>query len=99
MGCSIISTTRDHEAWPEVKPVRRRALETRRKIAGGLLKLDALRPSSPPKASCQQSFRLDLPHAGGISEGPVVSVVPDWHDCWGSWVAVSRRVWPGWSSR
>jgi hypothetical protein len=43
------------------------------------VKLDALRPSSPPKASCQQSFRLDLPHAGGISEGPVVSVSSDWH--------------------
>ena len=30
---SITSTTRGHEAWPEVKPVLRRALEMRRQIA------------------------------------------------------------------
>src|SRR4029453_17939517 len=73
-GCSIISTTWDHEAWPEVKLVLRRVLETRRKIAGGLVKLDALRPSSPPKASCQPSFQMDPLRSGGITESPVVSV-------------------------
>jgi hypothetical protein len=30
---SITSTTSGHEAWPQVKPVLRRALETRRQIA------------------------------------------------------------------
>jgi hypothetical protein len=30
---SITSTTWGHEAWPEVKPVLRRALEMRRQIA------------------------------------------------------------------
>ena len=30
---SITSTTRGQEAWPEVKPVHRRALEMRRQIA------------------------------------------------------------------
>jgi len=30
---SITSTTSGHEAWPEVKPVLRRALEMRRQIA------------------------------------------------------------------
>ena len=37
---SITSTTWGHEAWPEVKPVLRRALELRRQIcAGGLVEL------------------------------------------------------------
>jgi hypothetical protein len=65
------------------------------------VKLDELRSSSPPKASCQQSFRLDLPHSGGISEDPAVSVsfrlalhLPGAHAS-----AVSGRVWPGLSSR
>ena len=30
---AITSTTLGHEAWPEVKPVLRRALEMRRQIA------------------------------------------------------------------
>jgi hypothetical protein len=30
---AITSTTWGHELWPEVKPVLRRALETRRQIA------------------------------------------------------------------
>jgi hypothetical protein len=30
--CSITSTTWGHEAWPQVKPVLRRALEMRRQI-------------------------------------------------------------------
>jgi hypothetical protein len=30
---SITSTTWDHQAWPHVKPLLRRALETRRQIA------------------------------------------------------------------
>ena len=30
---SITSTTWGHEAWPEVKPVLRRALEMRRQVA------------------------------------------------------------------
>ena len=30
---SITSTSLDHEAWPQVKPVLRRALELRRQIA------------------------------------------------------------------
>jgi hypothetical protein len=38
---SITSTTWGHEAWPEVKPVLRRALEMRRQIAGGVLELNA----------------------------------------------------------
>ena len=39
---SITSTTWGHEAWPEVKPVLRRALEMRRQIAGdGLVELNA----------------------------------------------------------
>ncbi len=39
---SITSTTWGHEAWPEVKPVLRRALEMRRQIAregGGISRL------------------------------------------------------------
>jgi hypothetical protein len=36
---SITSTTWGHEAWPQVKPVLRRALEMRGQIAGGLVEL------------------------------------------------------------
>jgi hypothetical protein len=59
-------------------------------------------PSSAParrestKASCQKSFRVDLPHSDGIAEDAVVSVtsrlalrlLP-------LASAVSGRVWPG----
>ena len=38
---SITSTTWGHEAWPEVKPVLRRALEMRRQIAREGLELNA----------------------------------------------------------
>jgi hypothetical protein len=38
---SITATTWGHEAWPEVKPVLRRALEMRRQIARELVELDA----------------------------------------------------------
>ena len=37
---SITSTTWGHEAWPQVKPVLRRAVETRRQVArGGVVEL------------------------------------------------------------
>jgi hypothetical protein len=54
---SITATTWGHEAWPEVKPVFRRALEMRRQIArGGLGELDSqgrrsVLLSTPPDAA------------------------------------------------